>query len=153
MPEMLRQFLHFWFPSVKAWRPPVKVRSDLPVVRPRPTVLQVPPRHDQRGHPIVVGVDRRALWQVRQWQRQGQQLVGAFRTPRGSIAGVITLDQAGRPQDYYLINPPQSLLNGPKKPCFRPRGRQRYWVHFSQLPRELDGGIVAIESLIRDALA
>ncbi len=69
MLEMLWQFLHFWFPWVKAWRPRVKLRSDLPLVRPRTPVLQVPPRLDQRGHPLVVGVDRRPLWQVRRWRR------------------------------------------------------------------------------------
>jgi len=151
--EMLREFLHFWFPSVRAWRPRVTVRSDVPVVPPQPSVLRVPPRVDRQGRRLTVGVDRRPLWKVRGWRRKGDKLVGAFRTPRGSIAGAITLDRANRPQDYYLINPPASLLDGPKKPCFRPRGKNLYWVHFSRMPRELDGGIVAIESLIRDAFA
>lgn len=151
--EMLLQFLRFWFPRVKFWRPRVTLRSDLPAVRPRPPVLCVPPRRDQKGRPLVVCADKRPLWQIRTWRREGRQLVGAFRTPRGSIAGRITLDRGGRPHEYFLINPPASLLNGPKKPCFRSRGKKLYWVHFSNLPRELDGGIVAIESLIRDALA
>ena len=165
MREMIRQFLHMLFPDVQLFRPRVTERrraqsGRIPVSCVTADIVQEPRQTralvragKRNGQRVAVGPDRRPLWEVRGWRRKGRQMVGAFRTPRGSIAGFITVDRAGRPREYYLINPPESLLNGPKEACFRPRRNGTYWVHFSHPPQELDGGIVAIETLIRDALA
>lgn len=99
----------------------------------------------------TVRPDSRSLYEVRGWRRNGDKLVGAFRTPRGSIAGEISLASPHHP-DFFVINPPKSILNGSHGACFRQRGGKRYFVHFAQSTPEIDGGIVAIEKLLAKSL-
>lgn len=100
---------------------------------------------------IRVPVDRRPLWQLRGWQRQGNRLTGAFRTPRGSYLGEIILHHQG-PPTYYITNPPQGLLKGNHAACFRARGSGKYLVHFGVDNPEVDSGIVAIEKIVAESL-
>jgi hypothetical protein len=66
-----------------------------------------------------------------------------------AYAGEIELDGTGRAR-FFIINPPQAVLRGPHGACFRKRG-DRYWVHFNR-GYSVDGGIVAVEQVIREAL-
>ncbi|MEX0704016.1 MAG: hypothetical protein WD069_18085 [Planctomycetales bacterium] len=83
---------------------------------------------------IVVAADRRPLWELRGWRREGRRLVGAYRTKLGSFAGEIDLSNKQQP-DFYIVNPPKKLLDGPHGPCFRKRGDGRFWIHFSRALR------------------
>jgi hypothetical protein len=95
--------------------------------------------------------DSRPLREVRGWRRVGNVLKGAYRTRYGSFAGEIDVSSA-RPS-FWIINPPAAVLNGPHRPCFRPRGGGgRYWVHFGMSSFEIDAGIAAIERLIFQSL-
>jgi hypothetical protein len=100
---------------------------------------------------VRVERDRRALWDVRGWKRQGDRLEGAFRTPRGSFVGEVILHGRGQPE-FYILNPPEGLLKGSHGSCFRSRRNGRYWVHFGRASYDVDAGIVAIEKLIARAL-
>jgi hypothetical protein len=99
-----------------------------------------------------IRADTRPLWQLRGWQRAAPgRLVGAFRVPKlGSYAGEIIVTH-GSP-DFFLISPPNSLLQGAHGSCFRPREPGRYWVHFSQSSSDIDSGLVAVEGLLAAAL-
>lgn len=101
---------------------------------------------------IAVSPDTRNLWELRGWRRDGgAKLRGAFRTPRGSFAGEISLENRGRP-DFFIVNPPPALLKGAHGACFRSRGGGRYFVHFGLTSPEVDSGIVAIEKLLANVL-
>lgn len=100
----------------------------------------------RNGRPVVEP-DSRPLWQLRGWRAQGEKLVGAFRTPRGSYAGEISLANRHRPE-FFIVNPPPTLLTGSHAACFRSRGGGRYFVHFGVAHPEPDAGIAAIEKLI-----
>lgn len=87
------------------------------------------------------------LWQERGWKKQGNKLVGVFRTRRGGFVGEIILNggDAGTEPSYYVFSPPPLVLKTSHAACWRQRGDKRYWVHFaSKAP--LDAGIAAIES-------
>jgi hypothetical protein len=95
--------------------------------------------------------DSRPLWQARGWkQTDAQTLVGAFRTPAGSVSGEIHL-QDGSP-DFFIRNPPRRLLKGSHGSCFRPRGDGLYWIHFATPHRDIDAGLAAVEVLVFNAL-
>jgi hypothetical protein len=98
----------------------------------------------------VVTADRRPLWEVRGWRAKGSTLVGAFRTPYGSLAGEII--RYANPPEFYVVNPPAALLSGPHGSCFRQRGNRRYFVHFSRPSSSIDAGLVAVERLLVQAL-
>ncbi|MHB8860948.1 MAG: hypothetical protein ACYC6N_00990 [Pirellulaceae bacterium] len=117
----------------------------------RPPALVAPPRRISSRSALRVERDQRPLWQLRGWRRAGQQLIGAYRTPRGSFVGEIDTSRNGRPQ-FFITKPPQSLLNGAHAACFRPRGRGTYFVHMAVDSPEIDAGIVAIEKLIAKAI-
>lgn len=120
-------------------------------------VKVLPPKaeHAQSGRQIQIERDRRSLTEVRGWKRDGNRLIGAYRTPRGSFVGEISLTHPSNPE-FFILNPPESLLTGRHASCFRKRnsGKQgdRYFVHFGLSNPDIDAGIVAIEKLIAQAL-
>lgn len=124
----------------------------------RKTVRRTPQRITRSQTPIVgsravrVQRDRRPLWELRGWRREGNRLVGAYRTPRGSFVGVIDLVNKKRVH-FFIWNPPPGLLNGDHSACFRKRGKKgMYFVHMGVESPEIDAGIVAIENLIARAI-
>jgi hypothetical protein len=54
---------------------------------------------------------------------------------------------------FYILNPPEAVLRGKHRACFRPRKDGGwFWVHFGKASRDIDSGLVAIETLIHQAL-
>ena len=111
--------------------------------------LPAPPPRGSRG--IRVERDRRPLRELRGWRKKGKKLIGAFRTPRGSMVGEISMAKIHRPE-FFVINPPKSLLSGDHSACFRRRGGGKYYVHFGIHSPEVDAGILAVERLLAQAL-
>jgi hypothetical protein len=135
-----------WLGLEKVFGRRVRVRG---TTRPAPpgtpsTALLAP------GGRIQVRADRRPLWETRCWRQRGRWLVGAFRTPLGSVAGEIFTE--GEIPEFYIINPPKALLSGGHGACFRWRRPGRYFVHFASFSPDIDAGIVAVEKLIVAAL-
>ena len=110
-------------------------------------------RRASRPGATLVEPNRNPLWVLRGWRRRGNELIGAYRTARGSVSGIVQLDGQQRALSYVILNPPEALLTGPHGACFRRRGEGRYWVHFSQSHLDVDAGIVAVERLLTLALA
>lgn len=102
---------------------------------------------------ILVPRDSRPLWQVRGWRKAGRHLVGAYRTPLGSYSGEIDIGFGLGQPEFYILNPPAELLRGPHRACFRARGKNRFWIHFSATSKDVDSGIVAVEALLVRALS
>ena len=103
---------------------------------------------------LKVDRDCRPLWQVRGWRKQGNKLVGAYRTPAGSFVGEIVLDHGTYPE-FFILHPPSGVLKGSHRACFIKRRRGFYFIHFSQPVKsesDIDGAIIRIEQLIRQSL-
>jgi hypothetical protein len=84
----------------------------------------------------------------------GDQLVGFYRTPWGSVEGRILHVTGKRPQ-FYLVNPPPELEKHPHRACFHRTGQNTntYLVHLWPAPENPDAGILAIEKVLGEALA
>jgi len=124
----------------------------------QPTVGQGTPRRvarvtappSRRARGIVVGPDKRPLWQIRGWRRKGKRYVGAYRTPWRSFSG--SIEFGGRSASYFILNPPAAVLEGSHGACFRPRGGGWFFIHFRVAPPEVDAGIAAVEALLLRSL-
>lgn len=94
--------------------------------------------------------DARPLVEIREWKRNGHEFKGCYRTTFGSYEGLIDVSSV-KPQ-FFIVNPPASVLNGPHRACFRPRGKGLYFVHFGKSSFDIDAGIAAVERLIYQSL-
>ena len=91
-------------------------------------------------------------WQEQRWQLHDYVLSGYYRTYRGSYEGAIKLFQSGDHM-YFIINPPPQLAKHPHGPCFVYQGHDGlYWVHFNLKPKNVDAGIIVIETILRESL-
>ncbi len=91
-------------------------------------------------------------WQEQRWRLDGDVLSGYYRTYRGSYEGAIKLFQSGL-HKYFIINPPRELAKHPHAPCFIYQGQDGlYWVHFNLRPKNVDAGIIVIETILRESL-
>lgn len=132
-----------------AWVEPAKVLVRMPVSASEPAASA-----EAKGNGKVrVEPNKHPLWVQRGWQRQGSQLVGAFRTPVGSCSGVIELARNGNAKSYFILSPPKTLLSGGHGACFHGRGKGKFWIHFNRQHPDPDSGIVAVEQLLAQALA
>lgn len=95
---------------------------------------------------------RRQLFEERGWRINGRRLHGHYRTKLGSVRGWIDKPWSVEP-DFYITEPPTELLRGPHAACFRQRGKDTFWVHFSPAPRDVNTGIMRIEHCILEALS
>lgn len=76
-------------------------------------------------------------------------LRGFYRTPYGSFEGEITL--SGSSPSFYIVHPPEALKKHSHWICFHYRGSDRYWIHFSQRPKDIDSGILSVERMLNEA--
>jgi len=92
-------------------------------------------------------------WQLRGWRQKGDGLyVGHFRTPfgrhRGTIKFVSRYNFA-----FYIEGAPRAILSGPKGACFRPVRPNKFEIHFTIAPRDVNSGIFYVETLLTEAQA
>lgn len=90
-------------------------------------------------------------WEDQGWKYSGYELNGYYRTYYGAFRGRIQLSNSGLHR-YYIFSPPPQLKKHPHWACFVYKGDDMYWVHFSTEPKNVDTGIVTIETIIREAL-
>ena len=95
-------------------------------------------------------------WKDAGWEERGEWLIGHYRAGRRFYPG--SVERRGgsyEPFKFYIYNPPDEILNGPHGICFHPRGKadlNRYWIHFSDQPVDVDSGIIQVEHDLREAL-
>jgi hypothetical protein len=85
------------------------------------------------------------------WQQKGRVWNGYYRTRYGSFRGSIEQDPSGREFRFYIFEPPVQVLAGVHGACFRKdvATGNRYWIHFSYKPADMDSGILEVEQIIR----
>ena len=104
------------------------------------------------GPPKVTGSYRSCnYWEEQGWRMNGYLLLGYYRTFYGAYKGRIELFDSGDHQ-YHVHNPPPQLRHHPHWPCFISRGGGLFWVHFSLKPKNVDAGILTIETILREAI-
>lgn len=96
-------------------------------------------------------------WQDSGWERRGDYLIGSYKAGRGSYPGCVEMsDSIVEPFLFYIYDPPDAILTGSHGACFMFRdnvdGTDKYFVHFSKDPPDIDSGIIQIQRDLRRAL-
>ena len=154
--KLFRRWYRSWLSESRRNRP---VAPKILVHPGRPTVCRTPGKPEPKPAPparsdmapLVVRPDVRPLWETKKWQKKKKTLFGTYKTALGSFGGKIVLNKSI--PEYFILEPPRELLNGPHRECFRPRDGGWYWVHFHSTSADVDSGIVAIEGCLYDALS
>ncbi len=97
-------------------------------------------------------------WQDAGWEKRNGHLIGHYVADGKSFAGSIELTNSiVVPMRFYIYNPPVAVLRGPHGLCFRDQGKvagtQKYWIHFSEEPADVDSGIVQIQRDLSAAIS
>lgn len=96
-------------------------------------------------------------WQDSGWEKRDNYLIGRYKAGRRSFPGSIELSNSVvEPFSFYIYDPPSAILDGPHGACFmhmtRVDGRDRYFVHFSEDPPDIDSGIIQIQRDLSEAI-
>ncbi|MBI1744329.1 hypothetical protein HYR54_14870 [Candidatus Acetothermia bacterium] len=86
------------------------------------------------------------------WVRKGDKVwEGWYRSIYGSFKGQIRYgkEQGQMGWHFYIEDPPTAVLAGSHRNCFVPRPNNKYWIHFSCRPKDLDSGLRETERVIR----
>ena len=92
------------------------------------------------------------------WRRTGwsdSKLTGYYRTRHGSFKGRVEHLSSTKPS-FYIYCPHgeklhEALSRHSHWTCFHNRGNHWYYIHFSQVPRELDSAYLTIKRIINEA--
>lgn len=91
-----------------------------------------------------------SYWRDSGWEKRDDFLIGLYRARNRNYFGSIWIrDSRVDPLKFFIYDPPYGLLGGPHGACFRNHGRvggrDKYFVHFSERPDDIDSGIIQIE--------
>ena len=100
--------------------------------------------------PILIRRSAAPLWVERRWKRYDNIYTGYYRTQYGSYRGRIAVRSRDIIQ-FLIYDPPDYLRDHSHFKCFIPKGGGEYEVHFSTPARNIDDGIVKIESILTEA--
>ncbi|MDD5677086.1 MAG: hypothetical protein PHW60_03720 [Kiritimatiellae bacterium] len=125
-------------------------------------------RNPHAAPPIVVNSVRSyarkshtsRYWQDAGWKRRYedgyQWLSGHYKAKGNLYRGSIKLaDSVVQPIEYYIYDPPRVILSGPHGACYQWRislEPNKYLIHFSKMPADIDSGIIQIEQNLSEAL-
>lgn len=98
-----------------------------------------------------------SYWEDSGWKRSDNSLLGYYRACGDGYKGLVELvDSEYEPYEFYIYDPPGELLHGRHSPCFHRRGASylnKYWIHFSNKPQDVNSGIIQIEHDLTEALS
>ncbi|MDD5677004.1 MAG: hypothetical protein PHW60_03305 [Kiritimatiellae bacterium] len=97
-----------------------------------------------------------SYWEDSGWEHRGTNLIGYYKAGDNSYRGAVELtDSSYRPMKFYIYDPPSVILDGPHGACYHWQGLSglnKYWIHFSEGPANIDSGIIQIERSLSEAL-
>ncbi len=152
--------------SLDADVPPIIVRSVRTVDARTPLIPSNPTAqiHVRQSSVLVKAIRRytgtpknSCYWEDSGWERRGDHLIGSYKVGKRSYAGSIELsDSVVEPMTFYIYDPPREIIKGPHGACFRYRGavhdKQKYFIHFSEGPADVDSGIIQIQQDLNKAI-
>jgi hypothetical protein len=104
-----------------------------------------------RRNRTIISPQIRPYLREKNWIGNSNEYEGYYRTKHGAWRGKIIrgIDS----WEFYICNPPQSVLYGEHEACFKPEGDGWYWIHWQSEPKNLSDGIMAVERLIDQSFA
>lgn len=109
------------------------------------TLIQV-----THNEPTKVERNTQPLWQAKGWRKKNGKYVGPYTVNGKSYQGEAV--KRGLYFKYYIYNLPKRVKSGGHGACFRRKGKNKHWIHFYNKPKELSGGILAVEKTLRQSL-
>jgi len=99
-----------------------------------------------------------SYWEDNGWTRSDNSLLGYYRARGDGYKGLVELtDSEYEPYEFYIYDPPGELIHhGRHSACFHRRGAShlnKYWIHFSTRPQDVDSGIIQIQKDLTEALS
>lgn len=94
----------------------------------------------------------RSIQPTLDWEKQADRWVGSYRTSTATYDGYIRNLESAR-REFYIVSPPQVLLNHTNGRALIHRGNGRYQVQFAVAPHSAVAGVEAIERMLIEAEA
>ena len=98
-----------------------------------------------------------SYWEDNGWKRSDNSLLGYYRACGDDYKGLVELvDSDYEPYEFYIYDPPGELLHGRHGACFHRRDAHhlnKYWIHFSNRPQDVDSGIIQVQKDLTEALS
>ncbi len=89
-------------------------------------------------------------WEEQGWVKNGEDYQGSYHTQYGNWKGVISEEYSGS-FNFYIYDPPPVVRKNTHWPCFRHKGKEKYFVHFASKPKDISTGIIHIEKIISES--
>lgn len=90
-------------------------------------------------------------WQENGWKKSGKLYNGCYKTLHGKWDGAVR-ENFFNNLSFFIFNPPKKLKDGNHGACFSHKGNGSYSIHFSEKPRNVSEGIIAVEMLVAEAI-
>lgn len=117
----------------------------------RRVVLRRIRRFEVQKNVMVVGKEQEPpYWKQNAWQKIGDTYTGYYKTSYGSWEGLIKVEFTNS-YSFFIFDPPGRLKFSKHWQCFTHQGDRKYHIHFSEGPKDVSSGIIAVERLISEA--
>ena len=90
------------------------------------------------------------LYEEKGWKLKRGALHGYFRTKQRAFKGKV--ENPFSKLEFFIWNPPYEVLEGKHGACFQENGREKYCIHFSPVPEDVNAGILKVEHCLRECL-
>ncbi len=90
-------------------------------------------------------------WQESGWGKNGRFYRGYYKTLYGKWEGIVK-ENFFNSYSFFIFYLPAKVKDSSHGVCFKYKGDGIYSIHFSEKPRNLSEGIIAVEMLIAEAI-
>jgi hypothetical protein len=119
-----------------------------PVKRPWQKPAAPPKVQTETAEPDLAPIP---YWVFRGWKHKPHNIyLGYFKTRLGYCHGVIKWNSEFD-HSIYVHKVPAGILKGPHRSCFTEVKPGKFRVHFAQPPRDLNGAIFYVETILMEA--
>ena len=98
-----------------------------------------------------------SYWEDAGWKESDDSLIGHYRASMNRYKGLVELKNSDyEPFVFYIYDPPDELIEGRHSACFHrrePDYLNKYWIHFSVKPRDVDSGIIQVERQLTEVVS
>lgn len=90
-------------------------------------------------------------WQENGWRKNDRLYSGYYKTIHGKWEGSVKKNFFNN-YSFFIFYPPEKIKSGSHSACFSYKGDGVYSIHFSEKPRNVSEGIIAVEMLVAEAI-
>lgn len=106
--------------------------------------------HVDHKKPTKVERNTQPLWQEKGWIKKNGKYVGPYIVNGRNYRG--EAKKRTYSFKFYIYDLPKKVKAGNHGACFKQRGKNKHWIHFSRQPKTLSSGILAVERTLKQSL-